>query len=104
MQVPLHPRDRRSGTLDSVPRALLFAAAMMIGCGLTTAPPAADDKAKASAETPPRANAPAPAKAIAPAPSKATVEAPSKAAADTPATTPVPAPEAAADVSAKTDS
>jgi hypothetical protein len=81
MQAPIHPRDRRSGTLDSVPRALLFAVAMMIGCGLATAASAADDKAKASVETP----------------SKATV--------DAPATTTVPEPAAAADASdAKTDS
>jgi hypothetical protein len=81
MQAPIHPRDRRSGTLVSVPRALLIAVAMMIGSGLATAAPAADDKAKASVETP----------------SKATV--------DAPATTTVPEPAAAADASdAKTDS
>src|ERR1700682_4428145 len=33
MHPPSHRRDRRFGTPDSVPRALLFAAAMAIGCG-----------------------------------------------------------------------
>jgi hypothetical protein len=95
MQAPIHPRDRRSGTVDSVPRALLFAVAMMIGCGLATAAPAADDKAKASVETP--------SKVTVQAPSKMNVEPPSKATVDGPATTTVVAP--AADASdAKTDS
>ena len=89
MQAPIHPRDRRSGTVDSVPRALLFAVAMMIGCGLATAAPAADDKAKASVETP----------------SKAIVESQSKAAAEPTVTITPPTPATAPDAAeAKTDS
>jgi hypothetical protein len=95
MQSPIHPRGRRSGTLDSVPRALLFAAAMMMGGGFAMAAPAADDKARPNTETPSKANIQAP--------SKMNVESPSKATVDAPATTTVPAP--AADVpDAKTDS
>lgn len=53
MHPPSHRRDRRFGTLDSVPRALLFAAAMAIGCALAAvATAAADDKAKAVVEAP----------------------------------------------------
>ncbi len=53
MHPPSHRRDRRFGTLDSVPRALLFAAAMAIGCALATvATAAADDKDKAVVEAP----------------------------------------------------
>ena len=56
MHPPSHRRDRRFGTLDSVPRALLFAAAMAIGCSLATvATAAADDKAKAVVEAPSKA-------------------------------------------------
>ena len=44
MPSPIHPRGRRSGTLDSVPRALLFAAAMMMGCGFAMAAPAPQPK------------------------------------------------------------
>ena len=87
MRSPIHPRGRRSGTLDSVPHALLFAVAMMIGCGLATAAPAVDDKAKPNVESPSKMNA----------------ESPSKATVDAPATTTVPTP--AADASdMKTDS
>ena len=58
MHPPSHRRDRRFGTLDSVPRALLFAAAMAIGCSLATvATAAADDKAKAVVEAPSKAAA-----------------------------------------------
>jgi hypothetical protein len=46
MHPPSHRRDRRFGTLDSVPRALVFAAAMAIGCSFAAVVPAADDKAK----------------------------------------------------------
>ncbi len=89
MQAPIHPRDRRSGTVDSVPRALLFAVAMMIGCGLATAASAADDKAKASVETP----------------SKAIVESQSKAVAEPTVTITPPTPATAPDAAeAKTDS
>ena len=82
MHPPSHRRDRRFGTLDSVPRALLFAAAMAIGCSLATvATAAADDKAKA------------------------VVEAPSKAAADSTATVAPPSATAEADTTeAKPDS
>jgi hypothetical protein len=75
MHPPSHRGDRRFGTLDSVPRALLLAAAMAIGCSLATVvtTAAADDKAKA------------------------VVEAPSKAAADPTATVAPPAAAAAAD-------
>ena len=53
-----HRRDGQLGTLDSVPRALLFAAAMAIGCSLATvAIAAADDKAKAAVEAPSKAAA-----------------------------------------------
>ncbi|HWZ70102.1 MAG TPA: hypothetical protein VN326_01315 [Casimicrobiaceae bacterium] len=61
MQSPIHRRGRRFGTLDSVPRALLFAAAMMIGCGFAMAAIAADDKAKPNVETPSKATVDAPA-------------------------------------------
>jgi hypothetical protein len=75
MHPPSHRRDKRFGTLDSVPRALLFAAAMAMGCSLAAvATAAADDKAKAVAE----------------APSKTAVEAPPKAA-DSTATVAPPA-------------
>ncbi len=58
MHPPSHRRDRRFGTLDSVPRALLFAAAMAIGCSLATvATAAADDKAKTVVEAPSKAAA-----------------------------------------------
>ena len=58
MHPPSHRRDRRFGTLDSVPRALLFAAAMAIGCSLATLTNAAvDEKSKAVAETPSKAAA-----------------------------------------------
>jgi hypothetical protein len=58
MHPPSHRRDRQSGTLHSVPRALLFAAAMAIGCSLATvATAAADDKAKAVVEAPSKAAA-----------------------------------------------
>ena len=58
----MHPpdprRDRQSGTNNSVPRALLFAAAMAIGCSLAaTANAADDDKTKAIIEAPARAAA-----------------------------------------------
>ena len=53
-----HRRDRRFGTIDSVPRALLFAAAMAIGCSLATVTNAAmDEKSNAVAETPSKAAA-----------------------------------------------
>lgn len=82
MHPPSHRRDRRFGTLNSVPRAVLFAAAMAIGCSLATvATAAADDKVKA------------------------VVEAPSKAAADSTATVAPPAATAEADTTeAKPDS
>jgi hypothetical protein len=58
MHPPNHRRDRRFGTVDSVPRALLFAAAMAIGCCLTpVATAAADDKGKAVVEAPSKAAA-----------------------------------------------
>ena len=58
MHPPSHRRDRQFGTLDSVPRALLFAAALALGCSLATvATAAADDKAKAVAEAPSKAAA-----------------------------------------------
>ena len=57
MHPPSHRRDRRFGTLDSVPRALLFAAAMAIGCSLATVATAADDKAKSVVEAPSKAAA-----------------------------------------------
>ena len=58
MHPPSRRRDRRFGTLDCVPRALLFAAAMAIGCSLATvAIAAADDKAKAAVEAPSKAAA-----------------------------------------------
>src|ERR1700682_3150269 len=67
MHPPSHRRDRRFGTLVSVPRALLFAAAMAIGCSLATvATAAADDKGKAVGEAPSRA-AHAPTRPVAPA-------------------------------------
>ena len=54
----IHPRDRRLGPIGTLPCALLFAAATVIGCGLaTTATAAADDKARAVVETPSKAAA-----------------------------------------------
>ena len=71
MHPPSRRRDRRFGTLDCVPRALLFAAAMAIGCSLATvATAAADDKAKAVAEAPSKAAADPPA-TVAPPPATA---------------------------------
>ena len=43
MHPPSHRRDRQFGTLDSVPRALLFAAALALGCSLATVATAAAD-------------------------------------------------------------
>jgi hypothetical protein len=58
MHPPSHRRDRRFGTFDSVPRALLFAAAMAIGCSLATVTNAAvDEKPKAVVEAPSKAAA-----------------------------------------------
>jgi hypothetical protein len=58
MHPPSRRRDRQFGTLDSVPRALLFAAALAIGCSLAAVgAAAADDKAKAVAEAPSKAAA-----------------------------------------------
>jgi len=58
MHPPSHRRDRQFGTLDSVPRALLFAAALALGCSLATfATAAADDKAKVVVEAPSKAAA-----------------------------------------------
>jgi len=58
MHPPSQRRDRQFGTLDSVPRALLFAAAVAIGCSLATvATAAADDKAKAVVVAPSKAAA-----------------------------------------------
>jgi hypothetical protein len=82
MQSPIHLRGRRFGTLDSVPRALLFAAAMMIGCGFAMAAVVADNKAKPNVETPSKANIEAPSKATVEAPATATVIAPAADASD----------------------
>jgi Domain of unknown function (DUF6249) len=58
MHPPMHPRDRRFGPLGTLSRALLFAAATVIGCGLpTAAAAAAGDKGKAVVETPSKAAA-----------------------------------------------
>ena len=54
MRTPMHPRDRRCGTLDMLARALLFTAATVIGAGLATAATAAADDNKAAVETPPK--------------------------------------------------
>ncbi len=64
MHPPSHRRDRRFGTLDSVSRAVLFAAAVAIGCSLATVTNAAvDDKAKAVGEAPSKTAVEAPPKA-----------------------------------------
>ncbi len=54
----IHPRDGRLGPLGALSRALLFAVATVIGGSLAmSAAAAADDKAKAVAETPTKAAA-----------------------------------------------
>jgi len=60
MQLPMHPHDSRFGGFATLSRALLFAGAAAIGCGLiTTASAAPDDKAKAVTEAPPKTTSPA---------------------------------------------
>jgi hypothetical protein len=76
MHPPSHRRDGRSGTLYGVPRALLFAAALVTGCSLAVVAHAAvDDKSKAVVD----------------APSKAAIDAPANAAPDSTATVTPPA-------------
>lgn len=55
MHPPIAPRDRRFGPLGTLLRALLFATAMVLGCGSAIAAAAVDDKAKAVVETPSKA-------------------------------------------------